>query len=73
MNGLGSAYFSGSGGAEQNYTKAFEYFKKAADDGSADGHFNLANLYRHGLGTEINVPAAVVHYAMAGNALFDFS
>ena len=50
---------------QQNLTLAREYFQKAAELSSADGHFSLAMMYRDGSAGEVNVPMCVVHLALA--------
>jgi TPR repeat protein len=45
QNGLGIQYMDGE---NRNVTKAFEYFKLAADGGSTDGMINAANMLKVG-------------------------
>lgn len=49
-------------GVEKDYTKGFEYCKRAAEMGNADGHYQLAGCYRMGIGTPIDRAKAVKHY-----------
>jgi hypothetical protein len=53
--------------AEQNYTRAMEYFLKAAALRNDDAHFSLAMLYREGLGCPKDVPRSVAHLAVAAS------
>ena len=46
---LGSAYYFGSG-TEQNYSEAANWFREAADMGSADSRYNLGLMYKNGQG-----------------------
>jgi len=39
-------------GQPPDFTKAKEYFHRAAKQNSADGHFNLGALYKDGQGVE---------------------
>lgn len=54
---LGRCYYFGHG-FEQNYTKAFEYFKKAAEDGYPQAQNNVGMCYYHGTGVVRNVTEA---------------
>lgn len=49
MHDLGVMYQNGRG-VMQDYTKAIEWYRKAADRGFAHAQDNLINLYKHGLG-----------------------
>jgi tetratricopeptide (TPR) repeat protein len=42
---LGHMYHTGKGGVPQDYTKALEWFRKAADQGNADAQVNLGSMY----------------------------
>ncbi|CAF1396717.1 unnamed protein product [Adineta ricciae] len=48
----GHQYECGDIGVQQNYEKAAEYFGKAADQGNAEGMYNLAKLRDRGLGVK---------------------
>ena len=37
-------------GVEQSYTKAIEWFKKAAGQGNVDAQFNIGRMYEGGTG-----------------------
>jgi TPR repeat protein len=56
LNGLGIGPMGkGNGmatGQPPDFTKAKEYFHRAAKQNSADGHFNLGALYKDGQGVE---------------------
>lgn len=66
LHALGNHYLY----TEKNYTLAREYFEKAADLDSADGHFSLAVMLQPG-GTDprgkIDIPLSVVHLAEAAS------
>ena len=51
---LAAVYQSASGGAEQNYTKAIDLYKKAAKGDHAGAQYNLGFMYEHGQGVEKN-------------------
>ncbi len=46
---------------EGNYEKAFEYYRKAAELGNLDGHYNLSLLYEEGKGVEKYKKKEVYH------------
>ncbi|HHF4028427.1 TPA: tetratricopeptide repeat protein, partial [Haemophilus influenzae] len=48
---LGSAYSAGHG-VRQDYIEAVKWFKKAAENGSADGQFKLGLVYLIGQGIQ---------------------
>src|SRR5262245_8692948 len=50
---------------KQDYKTAFREFKDLADSGMAAAQFNLALLYHHGRGIDVDIPMAVKYYAMA--------
>ena len=55
----GHAYASGNRGVEQNYAKAAEHFRIAAEKGNAEGMYNLAILTTYGLGVQKDHYAAL--------------
>jgi TPR repeat protein len=55
---IGLMYFAGACGVKQDQEKAFEYFKKAADQGSKFAAIRLAYMLREGIGVEKNVAKA---------------
>ena len=74
LNGLGLRHMGGAstdllsrlkGEESHDYKKAFEYFTRSALKNSADGHYNLATLYKEGHGVEKSIPAAMMHFAIA--------
>ena len=46
--------YSDGKGVRQDYTKAFEWYQKAADQGNGIGKFNLGTLYYNGNGVRRN-------------------
>ena len=57
-------YYFGKG-TEQNYTKSFEYFQLAAQQGNSDAQFSLGLMYEDGKGTEQNYTEAYKYYKLA--------
>lgn len=45
-------------GIEQNYAKAFEWYKKAAEQGHKRAQYNLGVMYAMGQGIEKNISKA---------------
>jgi TPR repeat protein len=52
---MGLMYYSGVCGVSKDQKKSFEYFKKAADNGSRLAAIRLAYMLREGIGTEKNI------------------
>jgi TPR repeat protein len=52
-------------GPSKNYDQAFVLFRKAADEGSANGEYSVAQSYEAGHGVEKNESEAVVWYRKA--------
>ncbi|KAI8875574.1 HCP-like protein [Backusella circina FSU 941] len=61
---LGYMYFQGSC-LEKNYTKAFEHFKTAADQGHNEAQNHLGHMYEHGYGVKKNIVSAIQWYKKA--------
>lgn len=61
MVNLGTLYGKGLGG-EQNDSKAFELYKKAAEKGDSGAQYNLAEYYRAGLATPRDLDKAITWY-----------
>ena len=51
-NNLGEMYYNGRG-VEKDYTKAAEYYEKAAAQGDTDSQKRLTEMYEQGLITNI--------------------
>lgn len=64
MLALGTMYENGRD-VPRNYTKAFEWYKKAAGEGQAVGHYNVGVCYEVGLGTTANAALALESYKKA--------
>ena len=62
MTSLGRLYEHGHGGA-RNYSKAFEWYSKAAGKGLAEGYSNLGVCFEVGMGTVSEPPKAATVYA----------
>ena len=60
----GAMYGQGQGGA-QDYSKAREWYEKAAKQGNADAQFNLGFLYDEGQGVEQSDSDAMRWYGRA--------
>ena len=64
---LGNAYFQGLG-AERDYVKAFQWYRKAFENGSRAASFNLGICYENGLGTLPDKLKAFEMYSMAADS-----
>ena len=64
INRKGCHYLFGKG-VEQDYTKAFMYFQKAAKQNYPDAFFQLGYLYEQGLGVKQNHSNAIKCYTKA--------
>lgn len=64
---IGLYYLEGKNGFKQNYKKAFEYFKRACDLGSAEGCNNFGFFYGTGTGHVVkkNIVIAIKYYEKA--------
>ena len=60
----GVRYYFGEG-VEKDYTKAFEWFSKAAEQGDADAQFSLGVMYSEGQGVGQNYEKAFEWYSKA--------
>lgn len=58
---IGYLYASGSNGVEQNYSKAFHYYKLSAKKNHRYAHINLGKMYFYGQGVDINYGRALYH------------
>ncbi|RIA87324.1 hypothetical protein C1645_878101 [Glomus cerebriforme] len=66
-NGEGRCYSCGIG-VEKNYIKAFEYYKKSADQGYLNAQFQLGYCYSNGIGigySTTNIKRAFEYYKIA--------
>ena len=63
---LGRFYEQGVGIA-RNYTKAMEWYGKAAQAGQPEGHYNLGVCYEVGMGTASDMAKAVQSYQKASD------
>lgn len=61
---LGAFYEQGIG-TPRNFTKALEWYKKAAEAGLAEGHYNLGVCYEIGMGNVGDIQKAVTHFEKA--------
>ncbi|XP_027339928.1 ERAD-associated E3 ubiquitin-protein ligase component HRD3A isoform X2 [Abrus precatorius] len=66
-NGMGYLYVKGYGVDKKNYTKAKEYFEKAADNEEVGGHYNLGVMYLKGIGVKRDVKLACTYFVVAAN------
>ena len=63
-------------GVAKNETEAVLWYHKAADQGNANGQYNLGYCYQHGIGVAMNETEAVFWYRKAadqGNALGQYN
>lgn len=67
-NGMGYLYVKGYGVEAQNFSKAKEYFEKAANNDEAGGNYNLGVMYLKGIGVKRDVKQAVNYFILAANA-----
>ena len=51
----------------QDYIQAVEWFRKAAEQGFADAHYNLGNMYANGWGVRQDYEQAVQWFRKATN------
>lgn len=74
LNGLGYIYFYGNEEIERNYTRALEYFQRAAlTDTEPDSMFNTGYIYQHGLGVAKDPALAAQWYYKSANKFGHFS
>ncbi|UQZ88469.1 hypothetical protein C4J81_04315 [Deltaproteobacteria bacterium Smac51] len=66
MLSLGSLYENGIG-VPRNYTKAYEWYKKAADAKQAEGYYNLGVCYEIGMGVTANADEAMNNFKKAAD------
>ncbi len=70
----GWSYWNGTG-VEKDYSKAVEFFQKAADQGDANGEYGLGCAYDYGLGVDKDYSRALKWYrksADQGNSFGEF-
>jgi TPR repeat protein len=65
-NERGDRYFYGRG-VDQDYVKAMEWYRKAADQGLADGQYNVGVLHENGWGVTKDIDQAKVWYQKAAD------
>ncbi len=68
MNARGDDYYYGRAGLPKNYEQAVNWYRKAADAGSATGMTNLGWMYQNGYGLAKDYPQAVSWYRKAAEA-----
>jgi len=66
METLGAFYENGQG-VPQNFTRAFTWYKKAAEAGLAEGHFRMGQCYELGLGVAVSYPEAAASFQKAAD------
>ena len=67
QNEMGDRYFYGRG-VEQDYAKAMEWYRKAADRGLADAEYSVGVLYENGWGVTKDIDRAKGWYQKAAAA-----
>jgi len=65
MNILGDDYYYGRNGKKKDYGEAVKWYRKAAEQGDADGQYNLALMYRNGYGVPNDDVEAVKWYRLS--------
>ena len=63
--GLGIRHRDGRYGFTQDYTKALEFWHRAAELGYAGAYNNIGYLYKFGLGVEVDKKKAIHYYELA--------
>ena len=63
---VGTIYLNGDG-TEQDYSKAIEYFTKAAKMDYKDADYQLGKIYRDGIGVEQDYSKAIDYFKKAAN------
>ncbi|WP_367111273.1 tetratricopeptide repeat protein [uncultured Psychrobacter sp.] len=66
QNNIGTMYYFGRG-VTQSYTKAFEWYKKAAEQDVGLAQFNLGDLYEQGQGVPQDYEKAFEWYKKAAD------
>lgn len=67
QSGLGLMYLQGKG-VGKDYKKAFDYFRKAAEQNWVDGQLQLGNMYYEGLGVATDYKMAVKYFNLASQS-----
>jgi TPR repeat protein len=62
---IGLLYTHGGDGLPQDYAKAIDFFRKAAEGGDADALYDLGWAYEHGLGVPADRQQATEWYSKA--------
>ena len=64
QNKMGDIFSRGRYGVKRNLEQAFNYYRKAAEGGNAEGYVNLAKMYRNGEYVEQNYQEALRLYTI---------
>lgn len=62
---LAAIYTAGQAGTQQNFERAAQWFREAADNGVANARYNLGVLYHQGLGVKRDLGRALYWYREA--------
>ncbi|KAG0315712.1 hypothetical protein BGZ97_007914 [Linnemannia gamsii] len=62
---LGIMYQEGTGGAEKNLGEAMHWYRRAAEQGNANGQYKVGHMLSHGLGVPQNQELAMGWYKKA--------
>ncbi|HTO79220.1 MAG TPA: toll/interleukin-1 receptor domain-containing protein [Methylocystis sp.] len=65
-NDMGNRYLYGSG-LDQDYAKAMEWYRKAADHGLGDAQYNVGMMYENGRGVAKDIEQAKAWYRKAAD------
>ena len=65
ISSLGGFYANGSYGLPQNYAKALELYKRAAELDNAGAYYNIGNSYSDGIGVERDMKKARHYWELA--------
>ena len=66
QNAIGDLYYKGVADIKQDYAKALEYYRAAADSGCKDAQFNYARMLEKGISHSRDIPTAYKYYRYAG-------
>ena len=68
MESIAYSYHAGKYGVKQDYSKAFEWYQRAADHGNNEAMCMLGRYYEAGTGTDQNYDMAAAWYSKAMEA-----
>lgn len=63
---LGAIYYYGDGGQTIDFSKAYKFFKSAADEGNCPAKYYLGLCYEYGRGVPKDITKAIEYYKKSG-------